>query len=150
MKKLIIVMMLLMASIVRAEPIPANEEADFLRIWTEQTNQTMPRTIDRDTRADSVQAEPNLHLHYYYTLTTLESKDATDAINDALLQHIKPKVVTLFCSYLGKGDVSMLDNGVTVLYSYRTNDGVPIIDFEITPTDCAKPQIKISTTEYKY
>lgn len=148
MKKLIIVMMLLMASNVRAEIIPANVEADFLRIVTEQTNKTMPRTIDRETRADSVQAEPNLHLHYYFTITALESKDATDALNSYLLQYIKPRQVALFCSY--RGEESMLDNGVTILYSYRTNDGVPLINFKITPTDCATPQVQSSTTEYKY
>jgi len=97
----------------------------------DQINKQLPMSVDRDTRWDSTQAGPGRAFTYHYTIVTARAAEVdTAGFNKAMSSHLRNSV----CS---NPDMQVFfKNGVTVSYSYRSNEGRHISKVTITPRDC--------------
>ena len=96
-----------------------------------QLNKSMPMTIDSDTRLDNILASPiSPKFTYNYTLNA-----STQEINTAnFFGQMKPTLIKGVCA---NPDMKIfMDNGVTVGYSYRANNGSFAGKIEVSPADC--------------
>ncbi|MBC7163161.1 MAG: hypothetical protein H5U26_13785 [Immundisolibacter sp.] len=97
----------------------------------EQANARGPVMVDQDTRWDKSVAGPGARLTYFYSFQQYSSRDIE---RDWLLAKLQPAVRKSVC-----GSTEMkpsLQYGGTYVYSYRGNDGVEIVRFELTKHDC--------------
>lgn len=104
---------------------------NFLVKWSEYVNKRMPELIDSGLRLDRVSTEPGLHFSYHYTLLSSNSIDIDKA---SFMADQRAKLKTSVCQ---KPDVrSFLEHGITVAYSYRSKDNVPVGTAEFAPDAC--------------
>lgn len=102
-----------------------------LTSMTNQINKSMPMTIDSDTQLDNILASPTSpKFTYNYTL-----KASLQEINAAnFFGQMKPTLINGVCT---SPDMRIfIENGVTVGYSYRANDGSFAGKIEVSPADC--------------
>jgi len=98
---------------------------------SEYKNKHMPELIDPDTRLDRVSVEPGLHFSYHYTLLASNGSDIDKA---GFMASQRAKLKSTMCQ---KSDVrNFLDHGITLAYSYRSKDNVPVGTAEFAPNSC--------------
>ena len=99
---------------------------------TSDFNATLPVMIDADTRLDSTWGYGDA-LRYNYTLVNHTLADLNVKLfNETMAPVIKNSV----CS---SPDMEIfMDNGVTVTYIYRDNEGSEAGRFVVTPADCGR------------
>jgi hypothetical protein len=116
-------------SVFSSDPKPAFDQT--LPKLANDLNRQLPMMVDRGTRLDSTVGGPGKRFTYVYTLVELPAAD----IDRAQLQRMlasstrnrvctDPKMEALF------------KNGVTVVYSYRGNDGIHVMEMPLTPSEC--------------
>jgi hypothetical protein len=97
----------------------------------EYINQRLPMTTDADTRADSTLAGPGKKFTYLYTIKSYSSAEIDPV---AFSREMTPEIRNMACS---APDLQLFyQKGVTLVYSYRGNDGRFIGKIEITPAAC--------------
>jgi hypothetical protein len=96
-------------------------------------NRKLPQLIDDHTRLDKVTADTGQRFTYHYTmLNGLGVEQNKASFNDLL----KPKLKNRAC---GSEDLKLFfNNGVTISYQYRTQDGHEIGRLDVTPSDCGR------------
>jgi hypothetical protein len=104
---------------------------DALRKTTVEFNKQLPKQIDGDTRADSSDSGPGKRITFRYTITSASSREIDRKyFNTVLTEQFSPTV----CG--AKSTEFFFKKGVTLTYSYKSRDGVPIEDLVLTPKKC--------------
>ena len=103
----------------------------LLRQVADIVNQTMPMSVDKDTRLENIIAGPGARFTYNYTIITRQSKDINHIY---LMNSLRKNVKSQACS---NADLQIFfQNKVTIGYSYKSSDRIHIGTLEITPQDC--------------
>jgi len=104
---------------------------DILRRLSIQINQTMPISVDQNTRLDKVSAEPGKQITFHYTI--LGQFAGVDPVLD-FSKDVKPQLKEQLCS--STETQKFLKNGVTVAYLYRDTSGREMGGATFTPSEC--------------
>lgn len=96
-----------------------------------KTNESLPKFIDKVTRWDSISAEVGQKVTFYYTATTISSNDVPDQV---FRQNFAPTLHKEAC--LNKDLKDLYENGVTLTFSYKGNDGLNLGRVTMTPKQC--------------
>ena len=103
---------------------------DVLQETATEINQSLPMTIDSETRCDSVIPLPNKTLMYVYTMV---NASASDIDKDYFAAEMRPFLVNTVST---TSEMSIFrDYDVTVAYKYRDKDGIEIATIKVTPDD---------------
>lgn len=98
---------------------------------SDKMNQTMPQTVDSDTRLDKVSAEPGNQISYHYTMLKVQSKDINTA---SFYKTFRPTLQKRVCA---ADELKLFfRNRVTVAYAYQGTDGRNIGKLAFSPKDC--------------
>lgn len=94
-------------------------------------NSQAPIKIDDQTRLEKALAGPGDRITYFYTLTTvtIEEVDST-----AVLENIKPKLISSLCSNAEMQPV--LQAGAKIVYVYSDKNGEDVGRIEVVVADC--------------
>lgn len=104
---------------------------EALRKVSAQMNRKVPMNVDKATRLDKVSSEPGHQLIYHYTLLETSSNDIKSA---EFTSQINPSLTQRVC---GSSEMQVfLQNGVTLTFLYRGNDGKPLGGAKIGTPDC--------------
>lgn len=95
-------------------------------------NRDMPRTVDRDSRVDSVVVGPGRIFTY---MMTLVNHRATDIEWIEFERTVGVSIRNGVCS--AEFMRVFIRNNVKIVYRYRANDGRIIGDITVLPSDCA-------------
>ena len=101
---------------------------------SEYMNKRMPEVIDTEFRLDRVSAEPGLHFSYHYTLLGSNGSDIDKA---SFMASQRAKLKTTVCQQPVR---NFLNHGVTVAYSFRGKDNLPVGTAEFAPNACDEAQ----------
>ncbi len=97
-----------------------------------QLNQSMPKDLDANMRIDSVVASRVSPPKFTYNYTLNAPLRQINAVD--YLGRLRAPLVQAVCTH---PDMQIFrDLGVTVVYSYRANDGVLAGTIEASPADC--------------
>jgi len=107
-------------------------EKTLLQAANEQ-NKSLPMMVDKDTRWDSNIVGPGKSWTYMYTLVSPEAKSITnEKINGFLGPRIRNSVCTM------KEMEIFVNNGVSMKYLYRDNEGKVVGEVVFNAGDCKK------------
>jgi len=96
-------------------------------------NKNMPMYPDKETRADNVTAGPGKLLTFNYTMLTTTAKNVSlekASVPKIFQETVKPQVCAM------PDMQAFYKNGVTLIYSYRSVEGLPIAKMNLMPKDC--------------
>lgn len=98
---------------------------------SERENRKLPQVIEKNIRLDKVTADPGAKLTYHYTmLNQLSAEESAAEFNKTLAPQLKTQVC-------GNKNLEMFfRNGVTVSYTYQTQEGHQIGKVDVAPADC--------------
>lgn len=100
----------------------------------DQMNKKLPVAADKETRWDSTTPGPGRRFTYNYTFVNAAARDVdVNYFLQAQTQQLTRSVCT------SKEMEVFFKNAVTISYSYRSRDGIPIGTIELTPRDCGYP-----------
>lgn len=93
-------------------------------------NENLPRMVDKSTRLDNTLGVSGKFFYNY----TLVDAAASEFDIPALEKAMRPIVINGACS---STEMKLIfQDGVTVIYNYRGNDGVFMIKYTVTPSEC--------------
>lgn len=97
----------------------------------EAVNKQVPMMVDEGTRLDRVVPGPGLLATYQYTFIKVRRIDADPRLlSGDFSKDLRNKVCANEKLYI------FLKHGVTLAYSYSSNDGVTLGTINVTPKDC--------------
>jgi hypothetical protein len=119
----------LWAKLTGADKDPIVEQ---VRKTADRLNREAPRMLDSATRLDgAIQATDSMKLIVLHTLMLWRATDITEQqLQDALAARIK-------AAACGKeSQVELLKAGFTIVYRYRSRDGMFVADIPVSHADC--------------
>ncbi len=128
---LIIVVVIVTKFSIGRNSVPSNPaELDrWLVRQSSETNASLPKMIDAETRLDTTKAGPGPQFTFNYSLPARAMADVDLA---ALKQYVRTKTVQAIC----KSSRPILKAGVTVNLVYRSKDGSLLTRVAVAPADC--------------
>ncbi len=101
-------------------------------------NQRLPVRLDSGTELLSMTGLEGVLVYNY----RLVNKSADDVDTDVLRTSVEPAVTRKACSAPELRD-DLLQQGVTLRYSYADKEQLPLISFDVTPSDCGLTGVEV-------
>lgn len=101
------------------------------------TNKSLPRMMDKSTRLDQVVLNNSKAVTYEFTVVTVNAttpQEITSNLKDKIIPGIKPRMLK------DPAVITFLEQGISITYFYRNNEGSAIASVTATPKEYKESQ----------